>query len=57
MSKGAIREKNQKMADYMKRKGIRRTTTQCPHTHHPVGLNSLVDHLRSCQAGLHRRVK
>ena len=57
MSKGTIREKNQKMADYLKKHNVRRTTTQCPFGHHPVGLNGLVDHLRTCKTGLARRVR
>lgn len=55
MSKGTIREKNQKMADYLKKHNVRRTTTQCPFGHHSVGLNGLVEHLRTCKAGLARR--
>lgn len=52
MGKGEIRTKNQKMAEYMKKKGIKRTTTQCPFGPHPVGLNGLLGHLATCKAGL-----
>lgn len=52
MGKGEIRTKNQKMAEYMKKKGIQRTTTQCPFGSHPVGLKGLLGHLTTCKAGL-----
>lgn len=55
MGKSETRAKNQKMAEYMRKRGIRRTSTQCPFGHHAVGLNVLVSHLQTCKAGLARR--
>lgn len=52
MGKGEIRTKNQKMAEYMKKKGITRTTTMCPFGPHSVGLKGLLGHLATCKAGL-----
>lgn len=47
--------KDKAMAAYLKKHNVRRTTTQCPFGSHPVGLNSLVNHLMTCKAGIGRR--
>lgn len=39
------KQKDQAMAEYMKKKGIMRTTSQCPMCHHTIGLNTLPLHL------------
>lgn len=47
--------KDKAMASYLKKRGIQRTTTQCPFGHHPVALTALVNHLNICKNGLARR--
>lgn len=56
MGKGEIRTKNQKMAEYMKKKGIKRSTMQCPHGH-STAILGFPTHIMTCKFGLARRVK
>ena len=49
MSKGSVSAANKSMAAYLKEKGVRRTTCNCPICHHRVGLSSLEDHIRNCK--------
>lgn len=49
MSKGTVAKANANMAAYMKAKGIRRTTCNCPICHHQVGLQGLENHIRTCK--------
>lgn len=49
MSKGSVSSQNKAMAAYLKEKGIRRTTCNCPICHHRVSLSGLEDHIRNCK--------
>lgn len=49
MSKGSVAKANADMAKYLRDRGIRRTTCNCPICHNRVGLNGLENHLRLCQ--------
>ena len=58
MSKARNRERSQKMAEDMRKRGVKRTTMQCPHTHHTIGIETaFVTHILNCKAGLARRSK
>ncbi len=47
------KHKDKAMAAYMKEKGIKRTTAQCPMCHHTVSLGSLPAHVG--RTGCHPR--
>lgn len=52
MAGQAKKNKDKEMAAYLKKKGITRTTTQCPFHHGPVGLSVFSTHLSTCKGGL-----
>lgn len=52
MAGQAKKNKDKEMAAYLKKKGVRRTTTQCPFGHHPVSVEALSGHLAVCRQGL-----
>lgn len=45
------RMKNKNMAADMKKKGVTRTTANCPMCHNPYSLSGMMNHLRSCGTG------
>ena len=49
MTKGSVAQANANMAKYLKEKGIRRTTCNCPICHRQVGLQGLESHIRICK--------
>lgn len=49
MSKGSVAKANADMAKYLKQKGVRRTTCNCPMCHHSVSLDNLEQHIRQCK--------
>jgi len=49
MSLSSQKAKDAAMAAYMKAKGIKRTTCNCPICHHRVGLDNLESHIVTCK--------
>lgn len=49
MSLSNQKAKDAAMAAYMKAKGIRRTSCNCPICHHLVSLNALETHILTCK--------
>jgi hypothetical protein len=49
MSASSQSKKDKEMAAYLKAKGVKRTTCNCPICHHLVGLDNLEKHLRQCK--------
>lgn len=50
------RKKSSAMAAYMKKHGIERDTTACPHCHKATGLNAkMLSHMMTCKGT--RRVR
>lgn len=47
--KNTRKQKDQAMAEYMKKKGITRTTKQCPMCHHTIGINVMMHPAANCQ--------
>lgn len=47
--KNTRKQKDQAMAEYMKKKGIVRTTKQCPMCHHTIGVNVMIHPAANCQ--------
>lgn len=58
MGKAEQKAKSQAFAEYMKKKGIRRRTGQCPWgcgAQIPIGGQALMIHLNTCRGGGARR--